>query len=145
MSSTTSSVRKVRSKKRDDNVTSKGNQKMVTSTSSTISAKIEHLKREINELDAEIRHDREGTRSYDGDVQLLLNEKAQHMRKIAENKKYMEEFKNDIGPMEDKYNSAVEEINRLHKEAKRSHREAMKFLVEKMNYNPAFKRWNDEL
>jgi len=49
----------------------------------------------------------------------------------------------EIGPFERRYEQLQHSVDGLHADAKSKYDRAVQLLVDKLDYNPAFKRWND--
>eukprot|EP01006_Ploeotia_vitrea_P067313 TRINITY_DN96932_c0_g1_i1.p2 TRINITY_DN96932_c0_g1~~TRINITY_DN96932_c0_g1_i1.p2 ORF type:complete len:157 (+),score=62.65 TRINITY_DN96932_c0_g1_i1:104-574(+) len=109
-----------------------------------IGAIMDNLKRQLAELDKELAADKEGEKEYARMLSKLEKRKAFLEQRMAENRKWIDNFDKQIGPFEKRYEHLADSISGLYENAKEKHASALQILVDKFHYHPAFKRWDDD-
>merc|ERR1711865_107372 len=106
---------------------------------------IEKLKIEHTRLKKEIAADKDGIDDYEGAKGLLLRKVEDCEASLTKNRATIKMFGESIGPLESQYVNLQKDSKIRFEDAKRFYDKAIQMLIEKFDYNPAFKRPGDQL
>merc|ERR1711998_669277 len=112
---------------------------------SEISGIVENLKMEYARLRKEIAADQDGIEDYEGAKGLLVRKVADCEVRLAKNRRTIKLFGDSIGPLEAQYEQLQRDSKLKFEDAKSFYDKAIQMLIEKFDYNPAFKRPGDQL
>merc|ERR1712166_62564 len=111
---------------------------------SEIAGMIESLKHEYIALRADIAADDDGLFEYQGARGLLERKILDCADRLKKNREKIELFGQCIGPLEAQYENLQKDSKVRFEDARKFYDIAIKMLVEKFDYNPAFKRPGDQ-
>merc|ERR1711871_952525 len=106
---------------------------------SEIAGMIEALKIEYVSLKADIAADDAGIFEYNGAKGLLQRKIIECEDRLKKNRAKIKLFGESIGPLEEQYENLQKDSKVRFEEARRFYDIAIQMLVEKFDYNPAFK------
>eukprot|EP00656_Telonema_subtile_P023804 TRINITY_DN2541_c0_g1_i1.p3 TRINITY_DN2541_c0_g1~~TRINITY_DN2541_c0_g1_i1.p3 ORF type:complete len:108 (-),score=40.35 TRINITY_DN2541_c0_g1_i1:295-618(-) len=106
---------------------------------------IEALKHEYVALRADIAADDAGMFEYAGARGLLERKIVECEDRLKKNREKIELFGECIGPLESQYESLQKDSKVRFEDARGFYDKAIKMLVERFDYNPAFKRPGDQI
>lgn len=107
---------------------------------------VELKKQRINQLNHEIEADKRGLEEY-GPLTIKVHQDRQEecRRIIKDLEEWCEFFDGAIGPFEKSYHDSQEAVRVKYDEAMGKYKESIDTLIREFGYNPAFKRWHDQL
>lgn len=113
---------------------------------SGLTSVIELKKQRIVQLNAEIAADKVGLEEY-GPKTIIAHQQRQEecKRIIKECEEWCEFFDAAIGPFEKQYHDSQEGVRTSYEYAMGKYKESIDTLIREFGYNPAFKRWHDQL
>merc|ERR1712094_48603 len=112
---------------------------------SEIAGIIENLKMEYSRLKKEIAADQDGIDDYSGAKGLLVRKVEDCEARLKKNRKTIKMFGDSIGPLEAQYVNLQKDSKVRFEDAKKFYEKAIQMLIDKFDYNPAFKRPGDKL
>merc|ERR1712178_2722 len=112
---------------------------------SEIAGIVENLKMEYARLKKEISADQDGIDDYEGAKGLLVRKVEDCELRLTKNRKTIKLFSDSIGPLEAQYESLQKDSKLKFEDAKKFYDKAIQMLIDKFDYNPAFKRPGDQL
>ncbi|KAG8464098.1 hypothetical protein KFE25_000266 [Diacronema lutheri] len=113
---------------------------------SGLTSVIELKKQRIAQLNDEIAADKLGLEEYGPQTIVAHQERQERCRKIIkECEEWCEFFDGAIGPFEKAYHDSQDAVRVKYDEAMKKYRESIQTLIREFGYNPAFKRWHDQL
>merc|ERR1711988_334768 len=112
---------------------------------SEITAMIEKLKIEQSMLRKEIKADADGIEEYSGARGLIERTIEDCEARLKKNRATIKMFGEAIGPLETQYVELQKDSKVRFEDAKKFYEKAIQMLIDKFDYNPAFKRPGDQL
>ncbi|KAJ1640257.1 hypothetical protein T492DRAFT_930862 [Pavlovales sp. CCMP2436] len=113
---------------------------------SGLTSVIELKKQRIAQLNHEIEADIKGLEEY-GPLTIVAHQQRQEecRRIIKECEEWNEFFDEAIGPFEKSYHDSQDAVRVKYDEAMVRYKASIQTLIREFGYNPAFKRWHDQL
>lgn len=113
---------------------------------SGLTSVIELKKRRIAQLNDEIAADELGLETF-GPLTIVAHQQRQQRCReiIAECEEWCAFFDSRIGPFEKAYHDSQNAVRVKYDEAMAKYKESIQTLIKEFGYNPAFKRWHDQL
>ena len=94
---------------------------------------------------AEIKADKDGIEEYSGARGLLERRVADCEARLKKNHATIAMYGECIGPLEQQYEGLLNDATTRFEDAKKFYDKAIQMLIDKFDYNPAFKRPGDQL
>jgi hypothetical protein len=98
----------------------------------------------LAELDNSIKADENAARELEGQLAVLYKRKNELLLSINKNKKFAQDYKDQIGPFDKEYDKISTSIAELYGDAKVKYYDGVELLKREFRYHPTFKRWNDD-
>mmetsp|Transcript_2706 Transcript_2706/g.3856 ORF Transcript_2706/g.3856 Transcript_2706/m.3856 type:complete len:146 (-) Transcript_2706:160-597(-) len=112
-------------------------------TANGIKGVFDHLRDQLAVLESEIKADEKGKADYERQLSNLERRKEELLKRIEENKRWMEGYDNNMGPIQKRYDDMSVEIGNIYENAKTYHRDGVEVLKREFGYHPEFKRATD--
>eukprot|EP01138_Halocafeteria_seosinensis_P006007 gb/GECG01006140.1/.p1 GENE.gb/GECG01006140.1/~~gb/GECG01006140.1/.p1 ORF type:complete len:151 (+),score=29.97 gb/GECG01006140.1/:1-453(+) len=108
-------------------------------TASGLTLVVENLYSQLEQIEEDLKADRDGLHDYQAQLDHLQMEREESMKFLRKNREWARKFDEDIGPFEKKFDDLSEDLGELYSQAKRKHGKGIQILIDEFNYHPAFK------
>ncbi|KAI8476434.1 MAG: flagellar associated protein [Monoraphidium minutum] len=124
---------------------SERNKQQLDLIASNIGGTAAQLKRQLAQVEAELKSDLKGKKEFDEYRTKLLIQRADMAQRVEQNKAWVANFErnSDNGAFEEQYRRLVAEITTIYDGAKEFHQHGIDLLIRDFSYHVMFKRWND--
>eukprot|EP00191_Tetraselmis_sp_GSL018_P012037 CAMPEP_0177607868 /NCGR_PEP_ID=MMETSP0419_2-20121207/18155_1 /TAXON_ID=582737 /ORGANISM="Tetraselmis sp., Strain GSL018" /LENGTH=190 /DNA_ID=CAMNT_0019102495 /DNA_START=13 /DNA_END=582 /DNA_ORIENTATION=- len=96
------------------------------------------------ELEREIKEDKDGLAEVDNELYKLNKRRAHLEQRIKEGAAWMENYEQNIAPLEGQYDKMFAGIGEIYSRAKEGHAKGLELLKAEFDYHPAYKRHSDK-